>query len=336
MINILITSGGGIWIPKLIKLLYKDFNIFLTDVRKVQKPKFVKKIFKINLPNSKNYINDILSICNNHHIDLVLPSSDEEAILISKKKKSFQKKMNAKLLVSDYSIMKNFESKDKIYNILSKAKINTFQWKLAKNKKQLNEIIQIFKNKDFVIKPAKSRGGRNTYIFKKNIKKKYSKNNGREKFLPHDQKKINFLINKTKLNFPLIVMDCLYGPIYDIDILAYRGKLIQFATRERIGSQGIRGNIIKKFNYKYLKISKKTTKILKLSWLFDFDIMHNKKGLPQILEINPRQSGSIFNSLRSNFPFYKSIVNLIYNSKIPIMFKLNKDKKYLNNLKLKN
>ena len=330
MINILITSGGGIWIPKLIKLLYKDFNIFLTDVRKVQKPKFVKKIFKINLPNSKNYINDIISICNNHHIDLVLPSSDEEAILISKKKKSFQKKINAKLLVSDYSIMKNFESKDKIYNILSKAKINTFQWKLAKNKKQLNEIIQIFKNKDFVIKPAKSRGGRNTYIFKKNIKKKYSKNNGREKFLPHDQKKINFLINKTKLNFPLIVMDCLYGPIYDIDILAYRGKLIQFATRERIGSQGIRGNIIKKFNYKYLKISKKTTKILKLSWLFDFDIMHNKKGLPQILEINPRQSGSIFNSLRSNFPFYKSIVSLMYNSNVPMMFKLNKDKKYLN------
>ena len=33
-------------------------------------------------------------------------------------------------------------------------------------------------------------------------------------------------------------MDCLYNPIYDIDILAYRGKLVQFATRERIGFQG--------------------------------------------------------------------------------------------------
>ena len=42
MINILITSGGGIWIPKLVKLLYKDFNIFLTDVRRIKKPKFVK------------------------------------------------------------------------------------------------------------------------------------------------------------------------------------------------------------------------------------------------------------------------------------------------------
>ena len=92
MINILITSGGGMWIPKLIKLMYKDFNIFLTDVKKVQKPKFVKKIFKINYPKSKNYINDVSSICNNNYIDLVLPSSDEEAILFSKKKNLSKKK----------------------------------------------------------------------------------------------------------------------------------------------------------------------------------------------------------------------------------------------------
>ena len=58
--------------------------------------------------------------------------------------------------------------------------------------------------------------------------------------------------------------------------------------------------------------------------------MHDNRGLPQILEINPRQSGSIFNSLKSNFPFYKSIVNLIDNSNFPTMFKINKDKKYFN------
>ena len=86
--------------------------------------------------------------------------------------------MNAKLLVSDYSIMKNFESKDKIYNILSKEKINTFLWKLAKNKKQLNKIIKIFKKRDFVIKPVKSRRKKYLY-FKKNIKK-YSKKRKRK------------------------------------------------------------------------------------------------------------------------------------------------------------
>ena len=43
--------------------------------------------------------------------------------------------MNAKLLVSDYSIMKNFESKDKVYNILSKEKLIHFygNWLKTKN-----------------------------------------------------------------------------------------------------------------------------------------------------------------------------------------------------------
>lgn len=330
MINILITSGGGIWIPRLAKLLQQNFNVFLTDARKIKKPKYVKNIFKVNLPKYKNYINNLSLICNQNNIDFILPSSDEEAILLSKKKKLFQKKTDTKLLVSDYSIMKNFNSKDKIYKILSKNKINSFNWKFVKNKKQLQQIIKLYDNKDFVIKPAQSRGGRDTFIFKKEIKNLFTKNKGREKFFPHNLSKINYLIKKTKFNFPLIVMDCLYDPIYDIDVLAFKGQLIQFATRERIGSQGIKGNVVKKFDKHHLKISKETSKILNLSWLFDFDIMHDKNGLPQIIEINPRQSGSIFNSLKSNFPFYKSIIDLVCYSKIPRMFKLKKDKKYLN------
>ena len=125
-------------------------------------------------------------------------------------------------------------------------------------------------------------------------------------------------------------MDCLNDPIYDLDILAYKGHLIQFSMRERIGSQGIKGNIVKKFDNKYFKISKRISKVLNLSWLFDFDVMHDRNGLPQILEINPRQSGSIFNSIKSKFPFYISLINLIYDSKIPKMFKLKKDIRFLN------
>ena len=56
MINILITSGGGIWIPRLAKLLQKNFNVFLTDSRKINKPKYVKKVFKVNLPKYKNIV----------------------------------------------------------------------------------------------------------------------------------------------------------------------------------------------------------------------------------------------------------------------------------------
>ena len=278
MINILITSGGGIWIIKLAKLLNKDYNIFLTDIKKIKKNKFVKGIFKIKSTENKNFISNLVSICNKNNITCVLPSSDEESISLAKHKKIFEKKSRTKLLISNYSIIRNFYSKDKIYQILSKNKINSFKWKLVKNNKQLKNVLENFKKNNFVIKPAASRGGRDTYIFKKNIKKIYFKNNYREKYLPLKNKIIYDLLKNTKFKFPLIVMDCLYGPIYDIDILGYEGKLLQFSQRERIGAQGVRGNIIKKFDKKYFEISKLTTKVLKLSWLFDFDVMHDQNG----------------------------------------------------------
>ena len=62
---------------------------------------------------------------------------------------------------------------------------------IGKNKKQLNKIIKIFKNKDFVIKPAKSEE-EEILLFLKKIKKMFSKNNGREKIFPHDKKKLIF------------------------------------------------------------------------------------------------------------------------------------------------
>ena len=38
MDNILITSGGGLWVSRLTKLLSSNFNIFLSDYKKLKNP----------------------------------------------------------------------------------------------------------------------------------------------------------------------------------------------------------------------------------------------------------------------------------------------------------
>ena len=328
MDNILITSGGGLWVSKLTKLLTSDFNIFLSDYKKIKKPPSVKKIFKIEISKKKKFIKDLKLICINYKINFLLPSSDEEAITLSKEKKLFEKITKTKILISDYKILRKFKYKHEIYKILNKG-INSFSWHVAKNKKKLIKILKIYKNKDFVIKPSTSRGGRDIFIFKRNIKKKYSKNKNREKYFPHNSKLINKNISKIKFKFPIIVMDCLLDPIYDLDILAFKGKLIQFAIRQRIGVQGYKGNIVKKFNNKYFTLAQKISKKLNLSWLFDFDIMHDLKGKPQILEINPRQSGSIFNSIKAGHPFYESLISITKKKNHHKFFKLSRDKKFV-------
>jgi len=233
-------------------------------------------------------------------------------------------------LISDYLSIKRFTFKHQIYKILKKNNLISYNWYLIKNRSKLISIIEKhYCDKDFVIKPSKSRGGRDVYIFKKKIRKKYSKNRDREKYFPHNLNLIKKLIFKTKFDYPLILMDCLYGPIYDLDILAFKGKIVQFAIRERIGPQGIRGNVVKKFDRRYFSLGKKVTHKLKLSWLYDFDIMHNSKGKPQILEINPRQSGSIFNSLKAGHPIYESLIFLAKKNKLQKLFRLTKSKKFV-------
>ena len=124
----------------------------------------------------------------------------------------------------------------------------------------MNQLRDFNKKKiDFILKPDLSRGGRNVYIIENKLNKQFSKNFNREKHIP----KKNFNLRKLKFskkNYPVIIMEKLVEPSYDIDILSHGGKLLNFVVRQRIGSQGIDGNIIKKYDKRFEKFSKNIVK----------------------------------------------------------------------------
>ena len=137
MTNILITSGGGLWISNLSKLLYTKYNIFLTDSNLIKKPTYVTKVFKIPLSSHKNFYKRLKSISRINNIDYIIPSSDEEAIFLSKKKKLFEKNIKTRILISDYLSIKKFIFKHQIYKILKKKKLISYNWYLIKNRSKL-------------------------------------------------------------------------------------------------------------------------------------------------------------------------------------------------------
>ena len=108
--------------------------------------------------------------------------------------------------------------------------------------------------------------------------------------------KINFCL-QFKNKFPIIIMERLFGPNLDVDILAWRGKLIKYVIRQRIGHQAEKGSIILKKNNKIEKILKKIVKLFKLTGIYDCDFMFDKRKQPSLLELNPRISGSLYASI---------------------------------------
>ena len=87
--KILITSVGGEFSPKLILSIKDDAQITTEiigiDVKADAIGKnFCDYFYKVPQANKKNYIKKINSICKKHKVDLILPTSDEEAYILSK------------------------------------------------------------------------------------------------------------------------------------------------------------------------------------------------------------------------------------------------------------
>ena len=120
---------------------------------------------------------------------------------------------------------------------------------------------------------------------------------------------------KEKL-FPLMIMEKYIKPVYDIDILTWKGKLLKIVQRKRIHSD------FPNMGHKLVKIDEineyceNLVSRLDISWLYDCDIMFSKNKKPCLLEINPRQSGSLAISMMSGINFIDDIINLSLGKKV--------------------
>lgn len=311
MYKILITSAGGQLAPMMCSLMkkghFRDLKVIGANNKSSEKIKHFFDHF-VNLPNGKNnkYIKELIKIIKKYRIDFLIPGSDEEAIKVSKKINLF-KKLNCEVSCVKSSILKIFNSKLLTYKYLQKHKLPCANFFHIKSRSELlKKITSNFKNKEFAIKPSISRGGRGIYIIRNDIKKIISKNNFREFHVP------SFLFNPTfikkNIKFPLILMERLYEPTYDLDLLGLNGRAVTIVCRKRlVPEEPNEGHII--FNDKKLKkIGETIIQKFNLSWLYDCDLMLDKKGNYKIIEINPRLSGSTPVAVLAGYSLYDNLI----------------------------
>lgn len=328
MVNILLTSAGGELSP-LISQNFKNIKKFKKvttvgiDVKNQNVNKhFFDYFYKISKKKSK-YLSDIKRIIRKHKINLILPASDEEALLLSSHRKKIERG-KIKIACTENQNIKIFSSKILTYKYLEKNQIRVGKWEIARNKNELiKKIEKFFKKYDsIVIKPSISRGGRNVFIINKKKTKTIYNPNNREIELNYKEFKKNFLQSLTKF-YPSIVMEKLFGPTFDLDMLCKNGNLINGITRRRlVSSMPNEGNLIVK-NNKILRIGEKIAKIFELNWLYDCDFMFDRKKNPVVIEINPRMSGSAIVGSYAGFNLFENLIDLYLNKSIK-RFKIKK------------
>ena len=320
-INILLTSVGGEMAPAIITHLknIKKYKITVIGVdisNEAIGKNFCDFFYEVPRGEDKNYNNKILKISLKHKINLLIPTSDEEALNLSKINSVFQKN-KIQLVATSHSTISIMNDKLKTYNFLKKNNINTpFYKKISRKKELLSEIKRsLLLYNEIVIKPSNARGGRNVFIISNKIKK-YKIHNDRREIITDLNSFIKYFQKKLNGSYPLILMERLVEPVYDLDMLAWNGKSIAVVPRRRFNSAVPNDGHLIVSNQNLIKLGEKIINILNLSWLYECDIMFDEFGKPHILEINPRPSGSFVVCLYAGMPIIERLIDLSLGKKI--------------------
>lgn len=314
--RILVTAAGGALAPLNIRLMKsgrRKIEVVAVDTRVDAVGRHFADVFSAVPPgNDPSYVDAVTDLVRRHRVDVVLPWSDEEALALASRRADVQA-AGAMLACVDHEILKVMNSKTATLSRLQAHGIRTPRWQIAQDGDSLSRALQEMRAEfgEVAIKPVSSRGARDTYVIRKDIAGRVDYYGSREIHVDWTMFERDYRACLDAI-LPVMVMERLRAPAYDIDILAKDGRVIRAVPRERVNPAGIpfHGSHFR-FSAGLLDLAEKVTKAFNLSWLYDYDLMTAADGEPVVIEINPRPSGSIAASITAGIPFYDDLFDLL-------------------------
>ena len=321
--RILVTAAGGALAPLNIRLMKESVRhsvwVMGVDTNPTAAGRyFADEFATVPAGDSSEYSHAIGKLVAEFDIDLVLPWSDEEALNLSENRQIIEH-AGAVLACTSHDTLVMMNDKAKSFEVLGAAGVSVPKWTLAKSKDELKEAIQAYRDDltEFVVKPVVARGNRGTYVIREDVR-------GVSNFLGSRELHMDFNtfmaehLQGTQSTLPVMVMERLLAPAYDIDVLARGGKLLRSMPRERLNPAGVpfTGGILRPTE-ELISLATEVTAALKLDWLYDYDLMTGRNGKPVVIEINPRPSGSIAAAILAGVPFYEDVISLLKGEELP-------------------
>lgn len=312
--RILVTAAGGTLAPLNIRLLKQSRHagvwVLGVDTRLDAVGRYFSDAFAQVPPgDGSRYVETILSLVAEHRIDIVLPWSDEEALALAARRRELEA-TGAILACAPLATLQTMSDKAASYRLLSAAGIKLPAFVAVGARSEFEAAVTRFSSQfgEFAVKPVTARGNRGTLVVRKDVKGSHSFMGSRELHMDFDTFRRDHLLN---VPMPAIVMERLFAPAYDIDVLAREGKVLRAMPRQRLNPAGVpfAGAILTP-TVALLDLADRITQAFKLSWLYDYDVMTNAAGHPVPIEINPRPSGSIAAAILAGVPFYDDLLAL--------------------------
>jgi carbamoyl-phosphate synthase large subunit len=291
------TGAGAPGAAGVHKCLVQDtrFKIIAADANPNAVGRWLADDFEcIPFADEENFIPAILNLCRAKNIHAVLPLVTKELIPLSLHRNEFDL-AGAKLLTMPASVLEIANDKSKLYQFLQSHNIAVPDFRVVHTLQQFEEAVKElgYPGKRICFKPAVSNGSRGFRIISGEID---------EHALLFNEKP-----NSTYISFndairilslkafpPLLVSRFLPGKEYSIDCLADNGEPIVVVPRYRykmLNGISVEGEFVQ--DIPIIKYCNQIISQLKLHGNIGIQLRNDEKGIPMILEINPRVQGSI-------------------------------------------
>ena len=282
---------------------------------------YVDAFYQVPLGEDEGYVESSVRIVEQHHVDIVLPGSDQESFVLSRNRDLISA-AGAVTLASPTEVLDLIRDKQATYKALEKAGIQVPDHVCVVEMAELKAAMSNYgyPKRSVIVKPVAGRGGRGLRLLvgRNDSPPSWIGSGTRETRL--DEAPSMEHMSEWLASGPLMVMPVLKDPAYDVDVFAVKGKAKHVLVRQRVNPAGIpfAGNhIISDAPIREYCLA--VADAIGLDGIHDIDLMTDDQGRPALLEINPRMSGSVVAAHAAGFPIVSAAIVAALGSEYPII-----------------
>ncbi|RCK33581.1 hypothetical protein TH24_21270 [Thalassospira xiamenensis] len=268
------------------------------------------RVFVVPKAYDPLYVPAVIDLLKEIGVSVLLPGSDEEALVLAKRKKEIES-AGGMMAMSDHSSLARVSDKINLARVIEESHGGGARVLRALNADEALQAIQKLGGTDvpMVLKPSRGRGRRGVFII------------GTSSMPEHDDLPPVITLQDIPEVYeqafpPDMVMPFVSGQNITMDVLADHGEVAQLVVRRWL--ENWRFPFPGQEIISFPQIESLGTKIVnqfKLHGLLDMDFIVSEDGEPTLLEVNPRPSGSVVVALAGGVPLLKQYVNLALGQK---------------------
>lgn len=274
-------------------------NIKIIGMDMVSEPSvkyIVDTFYQVPSVTSDDYIDIVLDICKQEGVNLYFPSISAEVSAVVKRKAEFEA-LGVIISTSNQKSVLISNNKLHTYQTLEKAGIRVPQYCGVRTVDEFIDGMQYmgYPKKSVCVKIVDGSGSRGVRIIDA-TKSRYDifVNEKPNSFYISYDDMLSMLESAPKTFHEMLLVECMYGPEFTVDILADKGKTLYIGGRENVVSlMSIAQESVVKNDELAFQTAIDVVKLLEMDGNVGFDFMRNDKKEAILMDINPRTTATI-------------------------------------------